>query len=427
MMNRDFQCLDMDAALFKKADYHNHVVCAYYTENTPYEQEIIQLRSSLIKLGVPYFLKPVSNLSKWEFNCGQKPAFIKECLLRFPERVIMYTDADSVLMRYPAYLTNFTDDIAVHHLGGKELLSGTIVLNNNPRTLRLVENWIFEQAATPNEWDQRVLERVLKDVKTVELPLEYIQIFDHKVQCKEPVVVHNQASRRLKNTVAVTGLTEVYLPPFITGWRQLDDGSICLVRGNKRAEQYLDDNYCRVKNELRWWPLKMDPTVIKDLKGIHKGEITIIGKGPSLDKLTKEQITGVTIALNEAFKITEKFGVQYGTQLDAWMKDACTPTTGTLFVSPRAKVHYPGNDKVKLLDPRQLSLGATPASLEYAIALAIHMGATSIRLLCFDALANGNCDYAKAVGYSPTNMGDPKRFLKHDKILEKFKIKFTFA
>jgi hypothetical protein len=430
LMSRDFQCLDVDAALFKKADYHNHVVCAYYTANTPYEQEVNALRSSLVKLQIPYFIKAVPTLSKWEFNCGQKPAFIKECLKRFPDRVVMYTDADSVLLQYPDYLKTFAGDIAVHHLGGKELLSGTIVFANNNKVMKLLDNWIYEQAATPNEWDQKVLDRVLTkdtDLNVSELPLEYIQIFDHAVKCANPVVIHNQASRRLKNTVAVTGVSEIYLPPFIKGWRQLSDGTICLLRQNAQAEKYLDDHYCRVKGELRWHPVQMDSVIIKSLKDIHKGQvITLIGKGPSLDKLKKEDIIGPTIALNESFKVAEPLGAQYGTQLDAWMKDACTPETGILFVSPRAKVHYPGNDKVKLLDPRQLGLSATPASLEYAIALALHMGASSIRLVCFDALVNGNCDYANAIGYKPTNMGDPKRFLKHDKILTKFKCKFEF-
>jgi hypothetical protein len=169
-----------------------------------------------------------------------------------------------------------------------------------------------------------------------------------------------------------------------------------------------------------------DPTVLEEFKGKHKCEISIIGKGPSLDRLTKEHITGPTIALNEAFAITQKLGVQYGTQQDAWMKDVCYPHSGILFCSARAKLHYAGVKNARLLDPRQLKISAMPASLEYAINIAIHMGATSIRLCCFDAMATGDCGYAKAVGYDPTNMGDPKRFLKHSTVLDRYKIKFTF-
>jgi len=428
MMEMGFQCLDTKAALFKKLDYQNQVICAYYTENTPYEQEINALRESLVKLGLKYYFKPYKTLSKWEFNCGMKPAFIKECLLRYNHDVVMYTDADSVLLRQPLYLDNFDADIAVHHLGGKELLSGTIVLNSNARTLAFIDNWIMEQSLTPNEWDQKVLDRVLKTAKlnVVELPLEYIQIFDAKVQSKEPVVVHNQASRRLKNSVVVMGVSEVFLPAFIKSYRRLEDGSIYIPRVNREIEKYMDETYCRVTGENRWWPIVTDPTVLESIKGKHPCEISIIGKGPSLDRLTKEHITGPTIALNEAFAITQKLGVLYGTQQDAWMKDACYPHSGTLFCSPRAKLHYAGVKAARLLDPRKLGLSAMPASLEYAMAIAMYMGATSVRLCCFDALVTGDCDYAASVGYKPTNMGDPKRFLKHGGVLDKFQIKKTF-
>jgi SAM-dependent methyltransferase len=429
MMEMGFQCLDMKAALFKKLDYQNQVVCAFYTENTPYEQEIALLRESLVKLGLKYYFKPFKTLSKWEFNCGMKPAFIKECLLRYNKDVIMYTDADSVLQRWPDYLDGFDSDIAVHHLGGKELLSGTIVLQSNAHTLAFIDNWILEQSMTPNEWDQKVLERVLKADKVMrvaELPLEYIQIFDHGVQCAAPVVVHNQASRRFKNAVVVMGVTEVFLPAFVKGWRKLDDGSIYIPRINREIEKYMDTMYCRVTGENRWWPIAVDPTVLESIRGIHKCEISIIGKGPSLDRFTKEHVTGPTIALNEAFTATQKLGVQYGTQQDAWMKDACYPHSGVLFCSPRAKLHYAGVKNAKLLDPRQLKLSAMPASLEYAMAIAVTMGATSVRLCCFDALTTGDCNYASVIGYDPTNMGDPKRFLKHGGVLEKFKLPVTY-
>jgi hypothetical protein len=48
--------------------------------------------------------------------------------------------------------------------------------------------------------------------------------------------VHNQASRRFKHAVAVTGITEIYLPPFIKSWRKLDDGSVFIPRINKQIE-----------------------------------------------------------------------------------------------------------------------------------------------------------------------------------------------
>lgn len=431
MMEMGYQCLDMQAALFKKMDYQNQVIVAFYTENTPYEEEIKLLRESLIKLGIKYYFKPYKTLSKWEFNCGMKPSFIKECLLKYSDDVVMYTDADSVLRQWPDYLDTFDADIAVHKLGGKEVLSGTLVFQSNERTLRFIDNWIFEQSCTPNEWDQRVLARVLEadeTLKVVSLPLEYIQIFDAKNQCAEPVVVHNQASRRFKGMVAVTGITEVFLPAFVKGHRRLDDGSIYLPRVNRQITEYMDKNYCRVRGENRWWPIMTDPTVMEEFKNKHPGEISIIGKGPSLDRLKPEHLTPVSIALNEAFIAGQKIGVLYGTQLDSWMRDACYPHVGTLFCSARSKLHYAGVKNAKLLDPRRLGLSATPASLEYAIALALHMGATSIRLVCFDALVTGDCGYAKTVGYEPTNMGDPKRFLKHNTILEKFpKVKFTFV
>lgn len=423
MMNHGYKYVE-EGAVFTRMEDVGHIVVAYYTENTPYEEEISHLRESLIKWEVPYYFKPVTNLSKWEFNCGMKPAFILECLERFKGKTLMYTDADSVLQAYPEYIRNFQGDIAVRYLGS-ELLSGTIVLNDNERTNKLVREWVYEQSLTPNDWDQRVLARVLEDIEVEELPLEYIQIFDHSVKCKNPVVIHNQASRRFKNMVHISGTTEIHLPSFVKGWRKLADGTLVLLRPDARSIKYLDENYCRVKGELKWHPVALNKAVLEPWRGKHKCEITIIGKGPSLDRLTAAHITGPTIALNEAFAITQGLGVQYGTQLDAWMGPACLPSTGHLFCSARAHVHYKGNKNVTLTEPRQLGLAATPGSLSYAIALAELMGATSIRLACFDALVTGDCDYAKAVGYKPTNMGDPKRFLKHQGYVDKAKVPVT--
>lgn len=388
------------------------VVVAFYTVDTPYEQEIDNLRQSLVRHKQYYRFFPRKNLSKWEFNCGQKPEVLLEALTMF-DCPIMYVDADAVIRQDLELLHNFTGDFGCHYRDNKELLSGTLLLNPTVETMNLVEAWCEEQKLQPNEWDQRVLQRVLETykskIKFVELPESYVKIFDRK---GEAVVEHYQASRRFKNKLFITGTSNVQYP----GCRMQPDGSIVLTRKNKAVEKELSDRFIKIGHN-RW--LTVSAGNLDPYRGIHTGStITIVGKGPSLDLIARLP-DGPVIGLNEAFNKIQGLGHTgpvYGTQLDANLRDTCKPVSGTLFTSPRAGIFY---KNALVVPPQAFKLHETPLSVEFAICLARYMGSNEVNLFAFDAATDKKIAYAKCVGYEPTNMGPAERFLSHRERIEK--------
>lgn len=188
------------------------VIVAYFTKNTSYETHVQKLIQSLNVFRLPYEITPIEDKGGWHPNMQHKPTFILEMLKKFPNRSVVYVDADAVFFRYPEYF-NFldiqsSDDVAVHILDhtkfarkhqAPELLSGTIYFRNTQKSSIIVREWIAECKKDPMLWDQRALATVLERHPYHELPAEYCQIFDYMSSVKNPVIKHYQASREVKN------------------------------------------------------------------------------------------------------------------------------------------------------------------------------------------------------------------------------------
>lgn len=180
-------------------------IISYYTENTPYEIEVENLRQSLCILGIDNIVSAVPNLGSWQKNTQYKPVFILDILNR-TEHNLLYVDADAVVRSHPVLFDSCEYDIGVHYRNGKELLSGTIFLRNCPRTKELMRRWIKCNAENPNKWDQQNLDLSIKKSKDLKLKIQnipptYCQIFDSMKNCGDPVIEHFQASRRFKNKI----------------------------------------------------------------------------------------------------------------------------------------------------------------------------------------------------------------------------------
>lgn len=181
----------------------NYVVVAYYTLNTPYEEEVKKLQKSLIDFNLPYDLRGTTNLGSWMKNTAFKPKFISQMMQVHPHKDILYLDSDAVVKQHPALFDDFKDDIGVHYCKGVELLSGTIYLRNIERVRQIVDQWIENQ--TDHVWDQKVLQKILESdtrCRVVDLPSSYTHIFDRMKG--EAVIQHNQASRRFKTCVSLS-------------------------------------------------------------------------------------------------------------------------------------------------------------------------------------------------------------------------------
>lgn len=201
----------------------NWVLITYVTKDTPYEEVLeTYLRASLSKLNLQLttVFGVLPNLGSWQLNTGQKSKFIFDCMNELKDSfdAVVFLDADATIEKEPVLFNNIPEeyDIAAYTLDQnkwyqngsniKELLTGTLYIRINSKTLKMVEDW-SKEVNKSNEWEQKVLDTILKkhkDVKLYDLPVEYCYIktlpggLEPIVKVKEPVIVHHQVSRQLK-------------------------------------------------------------------------------------------------------------------------------------------------------------------------------------------------------------------------------------
>lgn len=200
-----------------KGDLDDLVIVAYFTINTPYEQEAKKLIRSLNKLGLKHDVVGVANLGNWQANTRFKAKFMEDMLNKHQGKNLLYIDSDAIVHSRPILFNDYNTDIAVRWQDFRwrknECLSGTIFMANNERTRELCRRWqrinISEGpgATTFEQWN---LGTVIKEMEaegkltTKNLPPEYTMIFDSMRSMYPnivPVIEHFQASRKLKNKV----------------------------------------------------------------------------------------------------------------------------------------------------------------------------------------------------------------------------------
>jgi len=178
-------------------------IVSMYTADTPYEDEIKKLQESLVRFKLSHTIYRCKSRGSWAKNCQMKANVIAEAL-NSSDGDIVWTDADSVILRAPSLFNELSCDIALHALRqrwGMEYLSGTVYFANNAKVKQVVNNWIRLNQEN-DEWDQKNLQRVMSGVDLSFLPPEYCKIFDrHSQRVSNPVIVHNQASRRFKGLI----------------------------------------------------------------------------------------------------------------------------------------------------------------------------------------------------------------------------------
>lgn len=145
---------------------------------------------------------------------------------------------------------------------------------------------------------------------------------------------------------------------------------------------------------------------ITALRQAHAGETCwIIGKGPSLLRLKREQIgPGPVITLNQAIEYVEPLDLRnplYSMQKDHDETDWIVPKTASLIVhAPESgealKDYWP---RYEFDNPRDFQIPWYTISVVSAIHIAHLMGCAEICLVCCDASAIG--DYRTVIGLPP--------------------------
>jgi hypothetical protein len=385
------------------------LVVAFYTLETPYAEEVKHLIESCRFHNLDVHVEAYPNQGRWVWNAALKPFFIRDMLKRFHNQNLLYLDADAVVIKPPSEPPG---DIGVHFLDDKELLSGTIFLKNNAKVRRLVEDWCDEQLLNRSEWDQRVLQRILPRhaLEVTNLPRAYCKIFDKP---GEAVIQQNQASRRFKHVVErIVDIPEVVGNMRI---RRESDGSYVLTRHHAEAEAFLNKHCIKAKGELKWHPRPKSDHKIEELAPLFKDKkCYVVGKGPSLDRLTAldfQDPTAPVIAINEAIHKVEELGLVnpvFVLVKDVGLGATCKPKKAKVIATLGNKDWY-ADCETYIFQPKPPEVLSALA----AVAIGKSLGSKSFVFVSFDACTNKDTSYAKSVGYESTRGGDPGRFLSH--------------
>lgn len=190
-------------------------IVVFYTVDSLYELERDRLLSSTRPLGLDVAAVGVENTGSWVRNAGLKPGVLvnQRKAIRGP---LLYVDVDAVFHRDPwPELLRIDSDIAVYYEENGRLLSGTILINDTPAAMALMEAWELGCKQEPDVWDQLVLERILAEdaarasprYSVTRLSVSFCWIFD-RIE-NEPVnlvyIEHLQASREMKRRPRLFG------------------------------------------------------------------------------------------------------------------------------------------------------------------------------------------------------------------------------
>lgn len=265
------------------------IYVSMFTSGTPYEEEIKTLRKSFDSFGLPYELVGLKSQGSWEKNTQMKPQVIKGIMDKYNKDVV-WIDADAEVLKYPDLFYDMNCDLGFHYIKEwDEKMTGTMYFKNNMLVKEILNKWITLNSENnfPDGKNFQTIMDTPRGVKILDLPNEYIYISDNPhLQCKEPVIKHNQASRRFKESVK-----EVKIEP-----------------------QYTDI----IRNEL-----------LKSVNG-HKG-CAVIGNGPFKKDLSKEIDASFVMRCNN-FKLGYK---EIGSRIDL--------NISSLYheIIPEDKVDYP--------------------------------------------------------------------------------------
>ncbi len=185
------------------------VVVSYYTDLF-YMRDAFELARTCQLFGLDYVIEQVGDKDDWQRNTRHKPTFLLEKHKDFPERSLLWLDADARVRAFPEELLVVSESIA-YHLHKKKLpLSGTVLLAPGHLREAFLRQWLHAQERYKSENDQSCMGRALgcmnKAFTFFDLPARYCWIYDYNGEGPvgelhvdyKPVFEHMQSSRWAK-------------------------------------------------------------------------------------------------------------------------------------------------------------------------------------------------------------------------------------
>jgi hypothetical protein len=174
------------------------VVVSFYTDDPIYSEHVERLKQSLLEHDIEFEIRKVAPFKSWTEATNYKPELILKYLKHYSKHNIVWLDADAIVQQYPALFDEIDCDMAVHYRDNREILGGTVYVQNNEGGMALTEEWVKVSRETPQLNDQGALQQVLRNTKynIYKLPAPYTLIFDLMKHQGPPVIEHFQASRK---------------------------------------------------------------------------------------------------------------------------------------------------------------------------------------------------------------------------------------
>lgn len=197
----------------------NWIIISFYTIGTGYEQEVKKLEASLVRFSLPYQFFSYTPTGTWRGNLNYKSETILKAFDLFPDKDIVFLDADAIVRKHPALFDELSVqheyDVAAHFFKYRpesgdpdELLSGTLWIQNGEGGRKLIKRWHEIGLNHPEIRHQKCLKLAIQRlqgehevIRVYRLPFEYTCIFDYPRHGKEAVIEHFQASRKLRRQV----------------------------------------------------------------------------------------------------------------------------------------------------------------------------------------------------------------------------------
>jgi len=193
----------------KPSGPRDFIVVSMFTVGTEYEVEVNSLKQSLDTLSIKYEIVGVKPQGSWEKNTQIKPVVIRQVMDKYRMPVV-WIDADAIVKKTPEFFTTVREDLSYYTLkwpnGFNEMLVGTVYFDYNDKVMKFLELWaqLNQSNNFPDGKNFQTLMEKNESLTVKDLPADYIKIFDNDlIVSKDPVVVHNQASRRLKKEASV--------------------------------------------------------------------------------------------------------------------------------------------------------------------------------------------------------------------------------
>ena len=165
----------------------NYIIISGYTIDTPYEVETRELKKTLKKFDLPYHITGIPTKSSWRENCRAMNYIILEAFDKYPDKDIVWLDADARVRKPLTLFDDYRYDIGMYlpvwppGSGQKECRTGTIYFRNIAPVRDFFQKYVDDLAAMKSDFEPEKLFGEL--VKTSGLnydlyfPGEYCMVF----------------------------------------------------------------------------------------------------------------------------------------------------------------------------------------------------------------------------------------------------------